>query len=67
VEEVVDILDLWNQDNTVILNFLVVNMLEVAVMDFHILDQMNLDNSQKGEVLGDTEDQLIQGNIVVDI
>jgi len=55
-----DILGLWNQDNTVVLQFLAVNMLAVAVRGFHILDQVSLDNSQEEEVLENIEDQWIQ-------
>lgn len=55
-----DILDLWNQDNTVVLKSLAVDMLVVAVMGFHILDRVSLDNSQEKEVLENIEDQWIQ-------
>ena len=60
-----DILGLWNQDNTVVLQFLGVNMLAVAVMGFHILDRVNLDNSQEKEVLENIEDQWIQKYMMV--
>jgi hypothetical protein len=55
VEEQVDMLGLWNQHNIVISKFLMVNMLKVAVMDCHTLAQVNLDNSQGEELLGDIE------------
>ena len=60
-----DILDLWNQDNTVVLKFLAVNMSAVAVTGFHILDRMSLDNSQEKEVLDNIEDQWIQKYMMV--
>lgn len=60
-----DILGLWNQDNTVVLQFLAVNMLVVAVRGFHILDQVSLDNSQEKEVLENIEDQWIQKYMMV--
>lgn len=60
-----DILGLWNQDSTVVLKFLVVNMLAVAVTGFHILDRMSLDNSQEEEFLENIEDQWIQKYMMV--
>lgn len=60
-----DIFVLWNQDNTVILKFLVVNMLVVAVTGFHILDRVSLDNSQEKEVLENIEGQWIQNYMMV--
>jgi len=60
-----DILGLWNQDNTVVLQFLVVYMLVVAVRGFHNLDQVSLDNSQEKEVLENIEDQWIQKYMMV--
>lgn len=52
-----DIFGLWNQDNTVVLKFLAVNMLAVAVTGFHISDRVSLDNSQEKEVLENIEGQ----------
>lgn len=60
-----DILGLWNQDNTVVLKFLAVNMLVVAVTGFHILDRASLDNSQEKEVLENIVDHWIQKYMMV--